>query len=160
MKILFPLLLALLLSNTANATVIKSTRLGTEVRVPRIVELVKLVHNPDIQINVTIKDIGGSTDVSPTQVLFFTLYSKGEMFSTDATFNLGAIYDFKSARKISIGVFAVYIGGIDVETSMPKNKVLVIDAKKAIAEILKVKCADFDCPASEKFETSITVTEM
>lgn len=139
--------------------VVKSTRFGTAVEVSRVVEVIKLVSAPNIQVNVAVRDLGGSTDVSPTQELFFTLYSKGEMFSTDATFNLGAIYDFKSARRISGGVYEILVGGIDFETSMPKNKLLLIDAQKAIDAILKVRCAHFDCPASDEFETSIIVTE-
>lgn len=141
------------------ADTIKSTRFGTAVEVSRIVELVKIVERPDLQINFTVRDLGGSTDVSPTQELFFTLYRKGEMFSTDVTFKLGPIYDFKSAQKISSGNYEVLVGGIDYETSMPKNKYLLINAQKAISEILKVRCQHFDCPASEEFESIITVNE-
>lgn len=153
------LILALCLTGSLSAETIKSTRTRTTAEVSRVVELVKVYVRPDLQINILVKDIGGSTDVSPTQELFFTLYSKGEMFSTDATFKLGAIYDFKSAKKISNGVFEIFIGGVDFETTMPKNKLLIIDAQKAIDDILKVHCSDFDCPASKGFKTSITVTE-
>lgn len=162
MKLALALITTLLMATAPHASItktIKSTRFGTAVEVSRIVELVKMVSRPDIQVNVTVRDLGGSTDVSPTQELFFTLYSKGEMFSTDASFNLGAIYDFKSARKLSNGIYEIFVGGIDYETSMPKNKLLIIDAKKAITDILNVKCADFDCPASDEFETTILVTE-
>lgn len=162
MKFTLAFIMTLLIATAPHASItksIKSTRFGTAVEVSRIVELVKMVSRPDIQVNVTVRDLGGSTDVSPTQELFFTLYSKGEMFSSDASFNLGAIYDFKSARKLSNGIYEIFIGGIDYETSMPKNKLLIIDAKKAITDILNVKCADFDCPASDEFETTILVTE-
>ena len=156
------LLLLMGLSNLSHAELaktVKSTRFGTSAEVSRIVELIKLELKPDLQLNVIVRDLGGTTDVSPTQMLYFTLYSKGELFSTDATFNLGAIYDFKSARKISNGLFEIFIGGIDIQTSMPKNKLLIIDARKSISDILKVRCANFDCPASDEFESSIIVTE-
>lgn len=153
------ILAVLLLTTTVcEATLIKSTRFGTAIEVSRIVEMVKLVSRPEIQVNAVVRDLGGSTDVSPTQELFLTLYAKGEMFSTDATFKLGAIYDFKSARRISPGVYEIYIGGIDYETSMPKNMLLIIDAQKAISDMLKVRCVDFDCPASDEFESTIDLT--
>lgn len=162
MKLALILGLMLLISNISQASVVKtvkSTRFGTAVEISRIVELIKLVTKPDLQVNVTVRDLGGTTDVSPTQELFFTLYSKGEKFSTDASFNLGAIYDFKSARRLSDGVYEVFIGGIDYQTSMPKNKLLIIDAQKAISDMLKVKCAHVDCPASDDFESTISVTD-
>lgn len=162
----FILILGLLLLLTINnlsyaelAKTVKSTRFGTSAEVSRIVELIKLELRPDLQVNVVVRDLGGTTDVSPTQMLYFTLYSKREQFSTDAAFNLGAIYDFKSARKISNAQFEIFIGGIDLETSMPKNKLLIIDARKSISDILKVKCANVDCPASDEFESSIILTE-
>ncbi|MFA6237717.1 MAG: hypothetical protein WC635_10355 [Bacteriovorax sp.] len=154
------LILALSLTSILSyAETIKSTRVGTKAEISRVVESVKVYAIPDLQVNVTVKDMGGSTDVSPTQELFFTLYSKGEMYSTDATFKLGVIYDFKSAKKISNGVFEVFIGGVDFDTNMPKNKLLIIDAQKAIEDILKVRCTDFDCPASKQFKTSINIIE-
>lgn len=153
--------LAATLNNKSSAVsgLVKSTRFGTAVEVSRIVDLVKLVSRPDLQANITVKDLGGTTDVTPTQELFFTLYTKGDTYSTDATFNLGAIYDFKSARKISDGVFEILAGGIDFETSMPKNKLLIISAQKAMTDILNVKCTKVDCPASDDFESTIFVSE-
>ncbi len=152
-------LLLLSISNICNAYTIKSTRIGTAVEVSRIVELVKLIEKPDIQINVTVRDLGGATEVSPTQELFFTLYRKGEKFSADATFNLGPIYDFKSATKLPNGNYEIFVGGVDFETSMPKNKLLIINAQKAINEILKVKCEKYTCPESVQFKSIISINE-
>lgn len=138
---------------------VKSTRFGTAVEISRIVELKKLELRPDLQINVTVRDMGGTTDATPTQELFFTMYTKGEIFSTDATFNLGAIYDFKMARRVSEGIYEILVGGIDLDSSMPKSRLIVIDAKKAIKEILNVRCTKIDCPASDEFEAIINVVE-
>lgn len=154
------ILLAMLFCVThARAKILESTRIDTSAEVARIVQLVTVYLKPDIQINLVVKDLGGSTDLSPTQELYFTLYRKGEMFSTDATFKLGSIYDFKSAKKISNGVFEVLIGGVDFETTGPKNKLLIIDAEKAIEDILKIRCSDFDCTASKKFKARINIIE-
>lgn len=133
---------------------------SSRVNAARVVELVKLVDKSDIKVNLVVHDMGGSTDVSPTQELFFTLYVKGEMFSTDATFPLGAVFAFQSATRLSGGIYEVKVSGVDVETSMPVDKVLKIDAQKAILAIKKVKCEDFDCPASENFESHIDVTTL
>jgi len=148
-----------ILSNTCMAKTIKSTRTGTAVEISRIVELVKLIERPDIQINITVRDLGGASEITPTQELFLTLYRKGDKFSTDATFNLGPIYDFKSATKIADGYYEIFIGGIDYQTSMPKNKLLFINAQQAIKEILKVKCEHLICPASDQFKSIITIDE-
>jgi hypothetical protein len=133
--------------------------LGTTARVSRITELIKLVTEPNIQINVIVKDLGGSTDASPTQELFLTIYSKGDVFSTDATFDLGKIYDFKSARKIYQNIYEISVVRIDDETSLHQKKLLTINGEKAINDILKVKCTSLNCPDSDEFESTIIVNE-
>lgn len=146
----------MLLSSTAlMAGQIKSSK--NQVNVGRIAEMVKLVNKDDIKVNLVVVDNGGSTDVSPTQELYFNLYTKGEMFSTDASFNLGYIYSFKKASRISGGVYEVVIEGPNDETSMPELQTLVIDAQKAIVSIKKVECEDFHCDASTNFESTIEV---
>ena len=129
------------------------------VHAARVVDLVKLVEKPGLQVNILVKDLGGSTDVSPTQELYFTLYAKGEMFSTDATFNLGPIYSFKSAKRKSGGIYEVKIEGLDSPNGMPVAKTLVIDAQEAIMDLKEVECEDFDCPASTNFQSKIKVLD-
>lgn len=123
----------------------------------RVVELVKLVNKTDIKVNVAVFDLGGSTDVSPTQELYFNLYSKGEMFSTDASFLIGSIYSFKKATRVSGGVYELEVIGVDSETSMPVDQTLVVDAQNAIVSLKNVKCEDFDCEASKNFHALIDV---
>lgn len=139
--------------------VLSSPRGENKVPVARIVELVKLVDKSDLKVNIAIHDLGGSTDVSPTQELFFTLYAKGEMFSTDATFNLGKIYEFKSARRTDGGVYEVKVMGVDGRSDMPVAKTLMINAQEAIMDLKEVECDDFDCEASTNFKATIQVTE-
>ncbi len=146
----------MLISSTAlMAEQIKSSK--NAVNVARVVEIATLVNKADIKVNLVVVDNGGSTDVSPTQELFFNIYSKGEMFSTDASFNLGAIYSFKKATRVAGGVYEVVIEGSNDETSMPETQTLVIDAQKAIIALKNVQCEDFDCEASTNFESSIEV---
>lgn len=155
MKYLAITALVLLSSTSLMAEQVKSSK--TEVNVGRVVDLVKLVSKPDVQVNVVVVDLGGSTDVSPTQKLYFNIYSKGEMFSTDASFDLGGIYSFKKATRIAGGIYELVIEGSNDETSMPEAQTLVVDAQKAIVNLKKVQCDDFDCDASTKFEAAIEV---
>ncbi len=148
-------ILSFLTLSNAFAVEVKSTK---EVISPsRVVELVKLVNKDDIKVSVVVSDIGGSTDVSPTQELYLTLYVKGEMYNTDATFNLGPIYKFISAKRISGGVYEVEAEVPNEENWMPEVKTLVIDAQSAIISIKAVSCDDFDCDASTQFEASVDV---
>lgn len=126
--------------------------------VSRIAEVIKLETTEEIKVNLAVHDLGGSTDVSPTQELFLTLYSKGEMYDTEAAFNLGPVYSFKSARKLSTGLYEIKVSGVDRETSMPVNKTLLIDAQKAIVQMKNVSCEDFDCPASTNFKSVIQLS--
>lgn len=129
------------------------------VNIARVVKVVNLVNKVDIMVNVAVVDNGGTTDVSPTQEIFFNIYSKGEMFSTDASFRLGYVYSFKNATRVSGGVYEVQIEGLNSETSMPENQTLVIDAQKAIVSLKSIQCEDFDCDASTKFEAIIQVNK-
>jgi hypothetical protein len=160
MKILFFTFLAslTLLSSTAlMAKEIVNTR--NKVNVARVVELVKLVNKEDIKVNVTVTDLGGSTDLSPTQKLFFNIYQKGEMFSTDASYNLGAIYSFKKATRVSAGVYEIAVVGANAETNMPEDQTLIVNAEKAIVNLKNVRCEGFDCEASTNFKASISVNQ-
>jgi hypothetical protein len=160
MKFLLISLSALLLQTAAYARVVQNLpHSETQVEISRVVNVVKLVEKPGLQANITVEDLGGSTDVSPTQVLYFTLYSKGEMFSTDATFKLGYIYEFKSAKRLSGGVYEVIYSGPDDETSMPKDKKMIIDAQEAIMDLKEVDCPDFDCEASRDFKATIKIKD-
>lgn len=160
MKVLIVALSALLLQTAAYARVIHNlSRAESQVEISRVVNVVKLVEKPGLQVNIVVEDLGGSTDVSPTQVLYFTLYSKGEMFSTDATFKLGHIYELKSAKRLSGGVYELKYLGPDDHTTMPTDKKLIIDAQDAIMDLKEVDCSDFDCEASSKFKATIKVKE-
>ncbi len=151
MKILLSALM-LLSSVSVFAAKIENTK-ESQVNIARVVKLINLVDKSDIQVNVAVEDLGGSTDVSPTQKVFLTLYSKGEMFSTDAAFDLGPVMSVIGAKRIGAGVYAVMIVNADL-----KKQTLTIDASKAIVAIKNVKCADeMDCDASTNFSASIIV---
>lgn len=155
MKILTLLSLLIFISTNIQAKEVLSSK--NSINISRVVDLVKLVDKDDIKVNVTVSDIGGSTDVSPTQNLYFSIYSKGEMFSTDASFDLGQIYSLKNATTVSGGIYELQIVGANQETTMPEDQTLIIDAVKAIVSLKNVKCDDFDCDASTKFESTINV---
>jgi hypothetical protein len=143
------------------ATEIRSDRKSAQVNAGRVTQVIPLVRKTTsdfdgFHASITVVDMGGTTDVSPTQRAFFTLYLKGEMFSTDASFELPLVFHVKSAKKISGGVYQV-VATMPDENAMPKTYTLTIDAVKAIRAIQAVRCDDFDCPASENFESSIDV---
>lgn len=145
-------LLFLVISTGALAAPLKNTR-DDKLSAARVAKLVQLVDKPEIKVNLVIQDLGGTTDVSATQRALFTLYSKGEMFSTDATFDLGPIFSLKKAVRVSGGQYEV-----TVERDLGRLEVLRIDAVKAINAIKSVSCEDFDCEASEKFSTTIDIS--
>ncbi len=157
MKIALIALAMTLTSFSLSAATIESSK--NTVSAARVVEVVKLVNKADIQVNVVVVDNGGSTDVSPTQSLYFNIYSKGEMFSTDASFDLGYIFSLESAKRISGGVYQLEITGANEETAMPETQILEIDAQKAILALKAVQCDDFDCEASTNFKSAISVSK-
>ncbi len=151
---LFSLLALSLISATAMAKEIRSSDANAQVNIARVVKLVNLVNKPNIQVNIAVQDLGGSTDVSPTQKVFLTLYSKGEMFSTDAAFELADVISFESARRVEGGIYEIKV----VEyTNLLETVTYRIDARKAVTEIQNVQCEDFDCDASENFTSTVFV---
>lgn len=150
--------LALVTSFSSFAATVSSTR-DNKINVARISKAISLVDKADIKVNLVVEDLGGSTDVSPTQKIFFTLYSKGEMFSTDATFDLGPVFEVISATRLAGGKYAIKAVVPD-EEAMMKTVTLKVDAINAINKIKSVNCGgDFDCEASSSFATQITVTK-
>ena len=144
--------LMLLSSISVSAAKIENTK-ENQVNIARVVKLINLVDKADIQVNLAVQDLGGSTDVSPTQKVFVTLYSKGEMFSTDAAFDLGPVMSVTSAKRVGAGLYEVAVINAD-----SKKQTLKIDAAAAIVAIKSVNCGDeFDCAASSNFSASISV---
>jgi hypothetical protein len=151
MKILLSALM-LLSSVSVFAAKIENTK-ENQVNIARVVKLINLVDKTDIKVNIAVQDLGGSTDVSPTQKVFLTLYSKGEMFSTDAAFDLGSVISVIGAKRVGAGVYNLAIVNADMN-----KQTLTIDASEAIVAIKKVNCGDeFDCDASTNFSASIKV---
>ncbi len=132
-----------------NTKMIQSS--DAKVPVARVAKIINLVDKPHIQVNLVVEDLGGTTDVSPTRRVFFTLYAKGEMFSTDAAFDLGPHFGLVSAKRVSGGVYEVTFAKM-IE---PKAPVYRIDATDAIVAMKAVRCEDFDCPASKDFKAKI-----
>jgi hypothetical protein len=142
---------SLMLSLSSFAGIIASTK-NNKINVARIDKVITLVNKPEIKVNIVVEDLGGSTDVSATQKTYFTLYSKGEMFSTDATFDLGPIMELKDAKRVAGGVYQLTVLNEEM-----KSQLILINAVSAINKIKNVKCDDFDCEASTNFSASIGV---
>lgn len=144
--------LSLVFMNSVSAATLISKK--EKVSVARVVKVMNLVSKPGLLVSVAVQDLGGSTDVAPTQTAYLTLYSKGEMFSTEATFNLGSFLEVKSARRLAAGVYEVTA----TDASTLKDVKLMLDAKNATYAIQRVACEDFDCEASRDFSTTIEMT--
>lgn len=153
MKKIF-LLLAVLLPISAQSKEIRSTK--TEINVARIVKVERLSRAEDkVLVNIAIEDLGGSTDLSPTQTVYLTIYNKGEMFSTDASFPLASVLDFKGAKRLADGLYSIKILEMD-ENGRIQNAVYRINARQALKEIEHVDCGvDFDCDKSTNFSSAI-----
>lgn len=148
-------LMVSLMSIVAQAEEIRSTE--TSVNIARVTQVINLVTTPEIQVNVAVQDQGGSTDMSPTETVFLTLYAKGEMFSTDAAFEIGNVFGVKGAKRIKGGIYEITVVDF-VEREGLVDVTYVVDARKAIVEMKNVDCGgDFDCDASENFSSTISV---
>lgn len=137
----------------------------TQINVGRVLKVYDLGYEKSndtinfTKVNVVVEDIGGSTDLSPTQNIYLTLYAKGEMFSTDAAFKLGSFYDINAANRLGEGVYEIFVEGIDYKGEWVVSR-YVIDAKKALAEMKAVNCGDeFDCETSEKFTSTVVLAK-
>lgn len=124
--------------------------------VARIIDLVVLVKKPHIRVQLVTVDTGGTTDVSPTQRIFFTAYARSDSFSTDLSFRLGSIFEMVSSKRLSAGVYEVVVK-IPGKRG-PESARWRIDARKALTDIKKVYCEYPECPASKDFKATIDVT--
>lgn len=148
---------AFLVTVSAHAEEVPSVK--EQVSLARVVHVENLAQKNDlVQVLVSTLDNGGSTDMSPTQSIYFSLYQKGEMFSTDVAFLIDHVFSFESARRIADGLYLIRATG-DVDDSGNIGRVEYrIDARKAMMEIQQVDCGgEFDCDASSNFASSILV---
>ena len=158
-KLLLPisaltLVSALVFTTAAQAETVKSA--DAQVSIARVVKVVELVNKPGLQVSVAVKDLGGSTDVSPTQEAYLTVYSKGEMFNVEATFLIAAALEVKSAKRVSGGIYEV-VATVYEETI--QDVTFVVDARKVVTDIQAVDCGpEFDCAASANFKGTVEVT--
>ncbi len=135
----------------AQAEVVRSE--DAQVSIARVTS-VDAFKEGEVQASIAVQDHGGSTDVSPTETVFLTLYRKGEMFSTDATFKIESVVAFEKARRVSAGVYE-----LTARDTRWKKVTYRIDARKALKEINAVDCGDeFDCGASTNFASEVNVT--
>lgn len=146
------------LSVSASALTVKSTK--SMVSPARVTQVIPLVQKENgLQVSILIEDLGGSTDVSPTLRTWLTIYKKGEMFSTDAAFKIADLIQFQSATRLAGGVYEIRGVSIGLPDASISEKVITIDARKAVTELQNVTCNDeFDCDASTNFKSSVEVS--
>ncbi len=122
----------------------------------RVEKVIDLPDESDIKISIISIDTGGSTDVSPTKAIYFTLYKRGEEYSTDASFELGYFFSLESAKKIGNGSYRFMAKSASKSNGMPVMTTFVVDAGDAISALDNVKCnGHMDCSDSTNFKTTI-----
>jgi hypothetical protein len=129
-------------------------------RVVKVVPLVDKMAQKGLAVNAIVVDHGGSTDMSPTQTVFLTIYQKGEMYSTDLAFKIADVMVFSGATRIRGGVYVLKTNEFEDKTGKMRNVSYRIDAQKALAEIQAFRCPpedDMDCAASARFASTIDV---
>jgi hypothetical protein len=149
---------AFLVCLNVRAATLAST-IESKFSVARIAKVITLVDKSDIKVNLVGEDLGGSTDFSPNQRAWFTLYSKVEMYSTEASFVIAEVFAVTGARRVSGGVYEVTASVPSAETAMPTPAKLRIDAVAAITKLKAVACEDFDFEASANFSAEIDVAK-
>jgi hypothetical protein len=78
------------------------------------------------------------------------------MFSTDASFRLGAFFSLQSAVKVQKGIYKFKAKSLNKDYR-EEEAIYIIDATNALKEIHSVTCGEeeFDCAASKYFRTRI-----
>ncbi len=128
---------------------------NAKINIARIIKVINLLDKEQhsLIVNIVVEDLGGASDVSLTQVIYLTMYSKGELYSVDVTFKITTGYSFVSAKRFKPGIYEVVV----LDEGL-KNKKFVIDAKKVSNDIQNIKgCDDPTCKAVINFSGLITV---
>ena len=149
-------LLALLSAFAAQAvSVVTSTR--EKVSPANVVALKGLVDNNGLKINVLVEDKGGSTDLGNEQVVWLTMYLKGEIFSPSLSFKVADVYKFISATRVGAGLYKVKAKVVSDQGLV--DRTFSVNASVAAVAIRNVKCedGDFDCEAASRFSSAIAV---
>ncbi len=113
-------------------------------------------------VNAVVVDHGGSTDMSPTQTVFLTIYQKGEMYSTDLAFKIADVMNFVGATRTKGGIYLVKATELDDKAGTVAKVSYRIDARKALAAIQAFRCPpddQMDCAASASFSSTIELVK-
>ena len=123
-----------------------------------IVQVTPLVQKHGLQVFASVIDHGGSTDLSPTQTVYLSVYAKGEMYDTSATFKIADVLSVKSIRRVSGGIYEVVAVNYEAPAGIV-DTTYTIDARIAVTAIQAIDCGgEFGCEASDKFQTGVEVT--
>lgn len=134
------MLCTLLLPSAALAETIHS--LPENADISRIAGFYPLLDKPGLTVQAVVIDQGGSTDASPMQMLYLTLYSKGEICSTGASFNLGPVFSVQGAKRIEAGIYEIRTQAPDNGIENQKDMIFRVDARQATAGIQKAPCEE------------------
>ncbi|WP_394201256.1 hypothetical protein [Marinagarivorans algicola] len=134
---------------------VSSSDRHAQVHVASVEKVMELGTAEEVKINMVVVDLGPSTDLSPTKKVYFTLYNKGEMFSTDAAFDIGNYMAVISAVKKDDYRFALEVTNVRKDGLGIIKEQYIINANTAIKAIQNVRCEQFDCEKSANFKGSI-----
>jgi len=139
-------LILLSLSSMAHSLEINSKKVN--VNAARIVERIVLVDKPEKALHVQViqEFLGGSTDLSNTGRVVFSISQLGEMSEATASFVISPSMSLISAKRISGGVYQVTYMDAREAGKVPFRSLEVtktIDATKAVNDVLTA-CSEFE----------------
>lgn len=139
--------------------VIPNTPGGVNVNVARVTQMYDLEMHQGIDVKLIVEDLGGSSDVSHSKQGYLTMYLKGELFDTTATFPIGTFFEIKSVKKKESGIYKITVTQWDKDYLKIEEKTFTIFAIGALYDISEVRCNIQwgDCSAS--LQTKISLME-
>lgn len=133
-----------------------------DVPISRILRTIPMVQRDGLTVNVAVRDLGGSTDMTPTEQVYLTLYLKGEMFNIDAAFDLGAYQSVESAARLEAGIYEIQVVEFVQQQDFAERTTVTlrVDARQTTVDIRAVSCGDeLDCNAARTFRSAVVVTK-
>lgn len=153
------------LSTSVEREFFKINSSKTAVNIASILNVVSLssldIDDGSIRSKVVVVDLGSASDLSPAQKVYFTIYRKGEMFTSQAVFDLGSYLSLMSVEVMGDNLFKMKVSNVNVDMPGITQESYVIDARKAIETIKKIDCGnDFDCERSKNFKASVMLRQL
>ncbi|XGC81766.1 hypothetical protein ACES2L_04625 [Bdellovibrio bacteriovorus] len=153
-------LISLLMSSIVFAKTVPSNKV--QIAPSSIDQVIRLVDKRDLgsshkKVSIIVEELGMSTDVSPRYAVYLGFSSLAEMGNIYADFKIDdAVWEFKSATRISAGIYEVKVVGFDENYQM-KEFTHTIDTTQMFIDESKARknCGGGFC--DDELKTSVEV---